>query len=57
MTIRNPYRYNKKIRATIIKRSKAKAKRIAQEKEATLKPLREFVADAIEQHQKQAGNE
>ena len=56
MTIKNPYRYNKKIQATIIKRSKAKSKRIAQEKEATLKPLREFVAEAIEQHQK-AGNE
>ena len=56
MTIRNPYRYNKKIQATIIKRSIAKNKRIAQEKAEALKPLREFVADAIEQHQK-AGNE
>ena len=56
MTTRNPYRYNKKLRAEIIKRSIAKSKRIAQEKEATLKPLREFVAEAIEQHQK-AGNE
>jgi hypothetical protein len=57
MTIRNPYIYNKKIRAMIIQRSKAKSKRIATERAEALKPLREFVADAIEQHQKQAGND
>jgi len=44
------------MRAGAIKRSKAKSKRLAQEKAEALKPLREFVADAIEQHQK-AGNE
>jgi hypothetical protein len=44
------------MRAGAIKRSKAKFKRIATEQADALKPLREFVADAIEQHQK-AGNE
>ena len=39
-----------------IKRRKAFSKRIATERAEALKPLREFVAEAIEQHQK-ASNE
>lgn len=51
MTIRNPYLYDKKIRATIIRRTKAKSKRIAKEKAEALETLRQFVAEALEQHQ------
>jgi hypothetical protein len=47
MTIRNPYRYNKKVQATIIKRSKAKAKRLAKEKEQAIAPVRNWVQQQL----------